>query len=110
MRILSRLALFLLVAGALATSPPAEGVMYGIYCPSGTFFYTTPQNWGKGATCADAWADLRARAEADIFCPDYGDCQKQLITAPCFQISSNPDMFQVDGHYKYKCKICPTCP
>lgn len=110
MRTLAVVASLLLALVSVGIAPDAEA-QFGPYCPSGTLFKYTPPNWGKGATCAEAEADLRARAAADIYCPDYGDCQRQLvITGACWQISSNPDMFQVDGHYKYKCKICPTCP
>jgi hypothetical protein len=70
------------------------------YCST---YINSPVDWGNGADCAAATANLNAQlnAYADDYCfPDGTSSRQIIITTACH--GSNPVM--VDGYIRFRCR------
>jgi len=89
------------LAGASALVAPEAQALGGCRCGPQK---DTTVDWGRGYTCSEAEANLRAKLDTQIFCA-FGLCSKTLvITTECHAYSATE--VQVDGYYHYICKIC----
>lgn len=101
-------AALLLVTAAMSINPrPAHAI-----CPCATDFFVT-DCWGKGATCAQAVANLPSGCAmvADTACYDLGydgSCQVSYVQNTPYYCwyDAGTGMWIVDARTTFKCRIC----